>query len=443
MVYFTCNGCGESMKKNQVDKHVMRCRRCEVLSCMDCQKDFPGDSYKAHTSCISEAEKYSAKGWQPKANANKGAKKQAVWMERLEALKEKLGDSLDSDVKLVLDAIQGYDNVPRKRAKFINFCKNVLSRRFAPASIEKTWDLFEMALKEPVKEEDTTASPQTPASSKETTPEISNGTDDKEPVQATSFNQWETANLGNDNTNDKFRRLMGMGKSGGSTTKPFTSSKHASSVQDSTQLFANQEQGFEKARATTFSARGQGLGFASAKETEKKEKNKPQNKRQTFDGESDDGTDDSNSKENGHKKSNENEVGDELTVHRNGMPMFKGTNDKKSGAENGEKSKKKKRKAIEDEAVEENQTKKAKIVEKLEDKVTFDWIDCVLTILSKKGSSKMKKLKKKVVNEYLTLHPETFKTMVELESKFDKKIGKSKKLKISNDVVSVSTSRDD
>merc|ERR1712008_626125 len=107
----------------------------------------------------------------------------------------------------------------------------------------------------------------------------------------------------------------------------------------------------------------------------------------------------------------------------NGVPMFKGTNDKKSGAENGEKSKKKKRKAIEDEAVEENQTKKAKIVEKLEDKVTFDWIDCVLTILSKKGSSKMKK----------------FKTKVELESKFDKKIGKSKKLKISNDVVSVST----
>ena len=150
-------------------------------------------------------------------------------------------------------------------AKFINFCKNVLARRFAPASIEKTWDLFEMALKEPVKEEDTTSSSKTTASPKETTPEISNGTDDKEPMQATSFNQWETANLGNDGTNDKFRRLMGMGKSVGSTTKPFTSSKHASSVQDSTQLFANQEQGFEKARAATFSARGQGLGFASEK----------------------------------------------------------------------------------------------------------------------------------------------------------------------------------
>ena len=34
-------------------------------------QEFPGDSYKTHTSCISEAEKYSAKGWQPKPNANK------------------------------------------------------------------------------------------------------------------------------------------------------------------------------------------------------------------------------------------------------------------------------------------------------------------------------------------------------------------------------------
>ena len=56
--------------------------------------------------------------------------------------------ALDKDVKVVLDAIQGYENIPRKRAKFINFCKNVLSRKFAPASIEKTWDLFEKALKE-------------------------------------------------------------------------------------------------------------------------------------------------------------------------------------------------------------------------------------------------------------------------------------------------------
>ena len=61
--------------------------------------------------------------------------------------------------------------------------------------------------------------------------------------------------------------------------------------------------------------------------------------------------------ENGSNNSNENEVGNELTIHRNGIPMFKGTNDKKSGAENREKSRKKNRKAIQDEAVQEK-TKK-------------------------------------------------------------------------------------
>jgi hypothetical protein len=34
-------------------------------------KDFPGDSYQQHNKCVSEEERYSAKGWQPKPNANK------------------------------------------------------------------------------------------------------------------------------------------------------------------------------------------------------------------------------------------------------------------------------------------------------------------------------------------------------------------------------------
>ena len=39
MVYFTCNACGASLKKNQVEKHYMnQCRSCEVLTCIDCQK---------------------------------------------------------------------------------------------------------------------------------------------------------------------------------------------------------------------------------------------------------------------------------------------------------------------------------------------------------------------------------------------------------------------
>lgn len=40
MVFFTCNACGESLKKAQVENHVNICRKCQVLSCIDCGKDF-------------------------------------------------------------------------------------------------------------------------------------------------------------------------------------------------------------------------------------------------------------------------------------------------------------------------------------------------------------------------------------------------------------------
>ena len=40
MVFFTCSGCGESLKKNKVDAHLLRCRHFEYLTCIDCSKDF-------------------------------------------------------------------------------------------------------------------------------------------------------------------------------------------------------------------------------------------------------------------------------------------------------------------------------------------------------------------------------------------------------------------
>jgi len=40
MVFYTCNGCGESLKKNKVEKHVTVCRSCQYMTCMDCSKDF-------------------------------------------------------------------------------------------------------------------------------------------------------------------------------------------------------------------------------------------------------------------------------------------------------------------------------------------------------------------------------------------------------------------
>lgn len=148
MVFFTCNSCGESLKKSQVEKHYkFKCRSCEVLTCVDCHKDFPGDSYMQHTKCITEDEKYSAKGWQPKASANKGEKKQLEWIANLQALmSEKSDANLSPDVRQLLDTIVQHENIPRKKAKFCNFVKNIV-RGIRPSVIDETWDIFEQALK--------------------------------------------------------------------------------------------------------------------------------------------------------------------------------------------------------------------------------------------------------------------------------------------------------
>lgn len=82
MVVFTCNHCGESLKKNVVDKHVFRCRRDISVSCMDCFKDFDKD-YSGHIQCVTELERYSAKGFVPKPNQNKGQRKQEAYVKSL------------------------------------------------------------------------------------------------------------------------------------------------------------------------------------------------------------------------------------------------------------------------------------------------------------------------------------------------------------------------
>ena len=60
------------------------------------------------------------------------------------------GKELDSDVRQVLQNNQGFDNIPRKRVKFLNFCRHAMpGRTFTPAVIEKTWDVLEIALQGP------------------------------------------------------------------------------------------------------------------------------------------------------------------------------------------------------------------------------------------------------------------------------------------------------
>ncbi|KAI8322262.1 hypothetical protein GQ54DRAFT_242102, partial [Martensiomyces pterosporus] len=57
MVSFVCNYCQQTLKKPKLDQHTQRCHYAS-FSCIDCGVDFAGTSYRQHTACISEAEKY-------------------------------------------------------------------------------------------------------------------------------------------------------------------------------------------------------------------------------------------------------------------------------------------------------------------------------------------------------------------------------------------------
>jgi len=137
MVSFICGACGNTVKKNQVEKHYQTvCRNCNVLSCIDCGTDFPGDSYAKHTSCITEAEKYQGHLYQAKDKENKGDAKQKEWLKKIQSL-----DHKDPRIKSLLAKVSEYSNVPRKKKKFENFCKNSVGV-YDQSTLDKLWDAF-------------------------------------------------------------------------------------------------------------------------------------------------------------------------------------------------------------------------------------------------------------------------------------------------------------
>ena len=79
---------------------------------------------------------------------NKGEKRQNAWIANLRKILQETTD-LDADVRNILDTIQEHENIPRKKPKFVNFVKNIMRNRARPHSIDKTWELFEQALKPP------------------------------------------------------------------------------------------------------------------------------------------------------------------------------------------------------------------------------------------------------------------------------------------------------
>ena len=140
-MFFCCNGCGESLKKQKVEQHPFSCR--SSVSCIDCNTNFSGNEYKKHTQCMTEAERYQGNLYE--AKENKGALKQNSWMESVRHAADACKNN--AQLKGLLVRISENDNVPRKKAKFLNFIQN--SMRVGNKNlVEKAWEEIEKAGKE-------------------------------------------------------------------------------------------------------------------------------------------------------------------------------------------------------------------------------------------------------------------------------------------------------
>lgn len=164
MVYFVCDGCNETLKKNQVDAHASRCRSCYAVTCVDCNHSFEEDSYRSHTTCISEAEKYEGKLYQA-PNKSKGTKK----LNAAEMWTHVVSSATASSAPLLaphLSHLQSFDNVPRKKPKFLKFLLNSV-RIHQPLVQEGLWQLLEAELLKCRKEqEDSETTPTTTTGNK-------------------------------------------------------------------------------------------------------------------------------------------------------------------------------------------------------------------------------------------------------------------------------------
>ncbi|KAK1143617.1 hypothetical protein N8T08_006227 [Aspergillus melleus] len=69
MVSFSCEACGDILTKKKLDPHRNQCRGA-TFTCIDCMVHFQGTQYRAHTSCMTEAQKYEGALYKEKPKKN-------------------------------------------------------------------------------------------------------------------------------------------------------------------------------------------------------------------------------------------------------------------------------------------------------------------------------------------------------------------------------------
>ncbi len=139
MVFFICDHCNETLKKNQVDKHCFKCRMCESVTCVDCSVTFYGNDYAVHTTCVSEAEKYEKSLYKPKQGKTNP---QVTWMDSIQTAIASSSEA-PASIRGHLQALSNYDNIPRNKKKFDNMVKNSLKIHNQTA-IDSVWDFIQM-----------------------------------------------------------------------------------------------------------------------------------------------------------------------------------------------------------------------------------------------------------------------------------------------------------
>ncbi|KAH8815460.1 hypothetical protein F5884DRAFT_179783 [Xylogone sp. PMI_703] len=73
MVSFSCEACGDVLTKKKLDPHRNSCRGAS-FTCIDCMVHFHGTDYRAHTSCMTEAQKYQGALYRPEKDKSNKAK---------------------------------------------------------------------------------------------------------------------------------------------------------------------------------------------------------------------------------------------------------------------------------------------------------------------------------------------------------------------------------
>ncbi|XP_011550107.3 cell growth-regulating nucleolar protein [Plutella xylostella] len=371
MVVFTCGHCGESVNKPKVEKHYLtKCRnRSPNLSCMDCFKDFFGKEYEEHTKCITEEQRYSAKGFV--AKEKKGELKQNAWVEMVQSVLDEQKNA-PASVLRILNTVSKHNNTPRKKPKFINFVKNVCGHKTAPKDIDAAWDMI---------------------AGKVAALSINNQNRNQKQ------NDEKPSEIEENNTNDDSQTIPEEAEvSSTSDSKlPEVVETEENQEGDGKKGKKSKKQRKEEKKQKKYEAELESAAQAPEEEEEeevKTKKGKKKNKSENVNGDAN-GVEDNKNK----KRKRQDTVNSTASVENDVADL-----QMQNLQLNVEKTKKKKPKVEEEEELEESMCLHDQNVAYSEEQgraEKFNWHACIMSVLQKKGNEvQFKRLQKKVLGEY-------------------------------------------